>query len=97
MDLTKHKFDKPDICLRTDAVLLKEAKARGFYNGDTKYNDLFMILFYSGGEVIFKKNVDKTFKQNAWPYLRAFMGSFEPKHEEKDAISALLLSELVVA
>jgi hypothetical protein len=82
---------------RTIPELLEEAKERGFYNGNTEYNRLFSQLFFEGGKIEFKKDVDEEFKAKAWPYLRSFMGSFEPKHEEKDAICAMLMSELLVA
>jgi len=84
-------------CLGTDPTLLAEAKERGFYNGDTDHNALFNDLFFSGGKVEFQKNVDEDFKNKAWPYCRALMGSFEPKHEEKEAICSMLMSELLVA
>ena len=63
MDLKKFNFpelDKADIAfstLRTDAALLKEATSRGFYNGNTKYNEFFSTLFYSGGSIVFKKAI----------------------------------------
>lgn len=95
MNLKNYKFKEITMCMTTDPVLLEEAKKRNFYNGQTKYNALFSSLFFSGGKLDFKKNLDMELKQNALPYLKAFMGSFEPKHEEKEAISALLLSELV--
>lgn len=75
--------------------LLEESKSRGFYEGNTKYNRLFNKLFFSGGKLIFKKNISEKFKNECTGYLKCFMGSYEPKHEEKDAICALLLSELV--
>lgn len=80
---------------RADPILLAEARERGFYNGHTPYNDLFSTLFFSGGTVYFKKDLPKEFIDVAVPYLKAFMGSFEPKYEEKEAICAMLLSELV--
>lgn len=82
---------------RTDPKLLAEARERGFYNGHTPYNSLFSELFFSGGKLHFKKDLPEEFKSAALPYLKAFMGSFEPKHEEKEAICAMLLSELVEA
>lgn len=100
LDLTKFAFPKLDALdmafstLRADPALLAEARSRGFYNGHTPYNDLFSELFYSGGKVEFKKGVPEEFRKAAWSYVRAFMGSFAPKHEEKEAIAALLLSEL---
>lgn len=81
--------------IRTNPELLDEAKKRGFYNGYTPYNKLFSTLFYSGGKLNFKKDLSPEFKNKALPYMKAFMGSFEPKHEEKEAICSLLLSELV--
>lgn len=80
---------------RTDVALLEEAKARGFYLGHTLYNDLFSKLFYDGGKVKFKENLDEEFLNRAWPYCRSFMGSWEPSHEDKEAVCALLMSELL--
>jgi len=99
MDLKQYKFPKITgiiiSTIKTDKNLLEEAKKRGFYNGYTPYNDLFSELFFNGGKINFKKGLDEDFKAKALPYLKSFMGSFEPKHEEKEAICALLLSELV--
>lgn len=95
MNLKKFKFPKISLHLPTDKRLLAEAEKRGFYNGSTKYNALFSVLFFTGGSLTFKKDLDEDFRKNAFVYLKAFMGSFSPKHEEKEAICALLLSELV--
>lgn len=100
MDLKDFNFPKTsglDIAFPTfgaDPQLLKEAMDRGFYHGRTPYNKLFSTLFFSGGKLDLKPDLDPDFKAKALPYLRAFMGSFGPKHEEKEAICALLLSEL---
>jgi len=51
---------------KTEPKLLEEAKERKFYGGYTKYNDLFSSLFFNGGKVIFKKDLDKDFKKKAW-------------------------------
>jgi len=98
MNLITYKFVIPkkiSACLPTDRKLLVEAEARGFYNGDTPYNTLFSKLFFSGGELNFKSNIPPKFAEGAATYLKLFMGSFEPKHEEKEAICAMILSELV--
>lgn len=78
----------------TDPVLLKEAKDRGFMDHYNPYCKLFGTIFFRGGKVKFKDGLDESFKNKAWPYLRSFMGSFAPKHEHKQAICAMLLSEL---
>lgn len=95
MNLKSFKFPKPEVCLSTDKKLLAEAHKRGFYNGHTDYNKLFSTLFFEGGKLNFKADLPKDFKTSATRYLKSFMGSFDPKHEEKEAICALLLSELV--
>lgn len=101
MNLQEFKFPKIDgidlmfSTQRTIPELLVEATARKFYKGDTPYNRLFSKLFFNGGKVEFKKDLPGDFKINAWSYCRAFMGSFEPKHEEKEAICAMLMSELL--
>lgn len=103
MDLKTYEFPKVtglDIAFstfKTDPELLAEAKARGFYNGRTPYNRLFSTLFFNGGKLNYKADLSAEFKNAAVPYLRAFMGSFEPAHEDKEAICALLLSELCEA
>lgn len=96
MDLTKYKFQSTDsFAIKTDKALLNEARERGFYNEYTPYNKLFKDLFFKGGQVTFKPNLDQEFKKKAWSYCRSFMSSFEPKHEEKEAICAMLMSELL--
>ena len=73
--------------IKTNKNLLIEAKKRGFYNGNTKYNDLFSELFFNGGSLNFKQDINQEFKTKAIRYLKSFMGSFEPKHEEKEAMN----------
>ena len=103
MDLKKFKFPEVrgvDVAFSTfDTIpeLLEEAKERGFDGGYTEYNDLFSKLFFEGGKIEFKPDVDEEFKAKAWPYCRALMGSFAPKHEHKEAVCAMLMSELLVA
>ena len=103
MDVTKFDFpelsgpDKIFSTQKTIPALLEEARERGFYNGYTPFNKLFSELFFSGGQLKIKEGVDEEFKAKALPYLKAFMSSWEPSHQEKEAISALILSELVEA
>lgn len=101
IDLTTYKFPvttKADVAFptfNTIPELLEEARLRGFEEGDTPYNKLFSTLFFRGGKVKFKREINEDFKTSAWAYMRGFMGSFLPKHEHKEAICAMLLSELV--
>lgn len=101
MDLQTFKFpevtgaDRAFPTFKAIPELLAEAKARGFYDGDTPYNKLFADLFYKGGRIKFKPGVDEDFQNRAWSYCRAFMSSWEPSHEDKAAIAALIMSEVL--
>jgi len=95
MDITKYTFNELSVTMPTDPKLLNEAISRGFYNNHTKYNKLFSTLFFDGGTLDFKEDISIQFKANATMYLKSFMRSMIPSHGEKDAICALLLSELV--
>lgn len=101
MDLKTFKFpevrgvDMAFSIFKTNKELLAEAEERGFYNGNTPYNRLFSELFFGGGKVQFKDGIDEDFKNKAWAYCRSFMSSWEPKHEEKEAICAMIMSELL--
>lgn len=103
LDLKKFQFPKvsgADMVFPTFNTipdLLKEAEKRGFLHGNTPYNRAFSTLFFDGGRVQFKKDIPEDFKQTAWAYCRAFMASWEPKHEHKEAVCAMLMSELVEA
>lgn len=100
MDLTKYNFpkvSKVDLAFSTfDTIpeLLAEAEKRGF-DHNNKYCRYFGKLFFGGGSVVFKTGLDENFKNNAFLYMRALMGSFAPKHEHKEAVCGMLLSELV--
>jgi hypothetical protein len=101
MNLLTYKYEEtPEAgrlfpAVKTDKVLLAEAKARGFYNGYGKYNELFNALFHKGGKVQFKSGLTKEQITPLWNYCRAFMKSWEPKHEEKEAICAMIMSEIL--
>jgi hypothetical protein len=69
-------------------------REKGFYSGSTKYNDMFSSLFFSGGKIEVKKTVSDQDKEKGLRYFKALASSFSPKHEEKEAICALILSEL---
>jgi hypothetical protein len=96
LDLTKYKFpevNKIDIAFptfNTIPELLEEAKNRGFLHGHTTYNIMFSTLFFTGGKVNFKDDIDENFKTACWGY-----GSFSPQHEHKEAVCAMLMSEVL--
>jgi hypothetical protein len=99
-DLAKFQFPEVsdvDIVFSTfDTIpeLLREAEARGFAYTSGPYNELFSKLIFRGGKVKFKDGLDEDFKTRAWLYCRALMASWTPRHEHKEAVCAMLLSEL---
>lgn len=101
MNLQKYNWPKlkdADIAfsvLDTDSKLLEEAKRLGFNKSSNPYNKLFNQLFFKGGDLDYKEGLPESFKYHATRYLKAYMTSFMPRHEHKEAICALILSELV--
>lgn len=99
-DLRTHKFpevnglDTVFSTMRTDKILLAEAERLGFDRMSNPYNKIVNTIFYSGGKVIFKKDVEEDFRNRVYLYFRAFIRSWEPKHEHKEAICAYLLSHI---
>jgi len=71
------------------------ANSMEFYNKNTKYNQLFSELFFKGGTIHYKEILTDKTRENNFRYLKAVMGSFQPKHEQKDAVCAFILSKLV--
>ena len=79
--------------LKADSVLLEEARRRGFYMGHTKANQMFGRLF-GGGRIMIEPEMDMDFVRRVIPYLKALLSSFAMKHEEKEAICAMILDEI---
>lgn len=81
--------------LEAPPTLVSLAKERGLYNGNTPANDLFSKWFFGGLEKTpdFKEGVDVQRAEKALIWARCLMGSFAPKHEEKEAVCALIFSE----
>lgn len=101
MEVLKYNFPKitgADVAFPTfdtPKELSEEAKSRGFYNGRTKFNELFNQWFFEGltKSPNFKKDVDQELAQKAMNFAVCLMGSFTPKHEDKEAVCALIFSE----
>ena len=101
IDLMQYNYPNPtgaDIAFPTyDTIpeLLEEAQRRGFDNHYNPYVQLFSDLFFNGGEVVFKRGINEEKQKEIWVYVRSFMGSWAPKHEHKEAICAMLMSEIL--
>lgn len=64
-----------------------------FKRASNKWNQLFNDMFFSGISELTLKPKDGIDAKKAWRHLRAFAGSFEPKHEHKEAAFAYLCSQ----
>ena len=98
MDLSTYKFpevSKVDLAFSTFNTipeLLEEANKRNLAKGRKKFNE----LFFNGGKVEFQKDFEGSWKENAFLYARSLMGSFSPKHEDKEAVCAMIFEECLV-
>ena len=79
--------------LKADPALLEEARHRGFYMGHTKANQRFGRWF-GGGRRVIKPEADTECVRRVIPYLKALLSSYALKHEEKEAICAMILDEI---
>lgn len=88
LDMAFPTFDTP-------RKLIELAKEKGFYNGNTIWNDLFSDWIFSGLDKgpEFKKGIDEKKSQRAMNWAVVYMSSFAPKHEDKEAVCALIFSE----
>ena len=61
----------------------KKTLILGLENEDEKYNDLASKLFFNGGKIPINKNLPEEYIKNGIRMLKAIIGSYEPKHEDK--------------
>jgi hypothetical protein len=95
MDLSTYEF--PEVTevdlafptFNTPKELVLEAEKRNPIKGMKKFSE----LFFSGGEIKLKKDVQGTWKEKAYLYARALMGSWSPKHEHKQLVVGMILEE----
>jgi hypothetical protein len=64
-----------------------------FRRGHTKWNKLFSEMFFCGLRKLNLVPNDGVDADKAWAHLRTISGSFEPKHEHKEAAFAYLASQ----
>lgn len=77
------------------AGILQEAKNKGFDKDDNPFNKLFNTLFFKGGQLNWRKDVSMEDREKGGRFLKSIMRSFSPRHEDKEAACAYILSELV--
>lgn len=95
MDLSTYQF--PDVTgvdlafhtFNTIPELLKEAESRDLRKGRKKFNE----LFFNGGKLDFKDDVKGSWKEKAFEYAKALMGSYAPKHEHKESVCSMIFEE----
>lgn len=62
------------------------------HNG-TKWNKIFSHWFFNGVKNLVMTPKDGIDSNKAFRHIRCIMGSFEPKHEHKEAAVAYLMSQ----
>ena len=72
--------------------LLKYAIEQGFHKTTNPYNRAVSTLFFNGGSVIKLNDVSDEDFSKVMRYFKALIGSYAPKHENKTAECAWLLS-----
>lgn len=96
------KFDKPSHVSDLDVAFPATVKhlmpsmdsiPQEFHNGSTKWNNLVSAWFFKGLTKLDMSPKDGIEKSDAMRHIKAIMGSFEPKHEHKEAACAYLLSK----
>lgn len=101
MDLRNFKFPEPtngDYAFSTYGTipeLLQEAEERGFDLEHNPYNQYFSDLFFVGGKVSLRTDIDINYRDRVWVYCKCLMRSWEPKHEHKTAVCAMLMAEVL--
>jgi len=98
MDLSTYKF--PEVTeadfafptFNTPKELVEEAQKRSPKKGMKKFDE----LFFSGGSIKLQKDVEGTWKEGAYLYARALMGSWTPKHEHKQLVVGMIFEEVLV-
>lgn len=72
---------------------MEEIPAEFHRHAGTKWNDMFSTWFYKGISRSLLVPKDETIDQQmAMEHLAAIMGSWQPKHEHKEAACAYLMS-----
>ena len=72
----------------------KKVLTNGIEDKDRKWNDLFIRLFFEGGSVPVNREYPKEYTDKGLRMLKAVMGSFEPAHEDKKVVCAVILKNL---
>lgn len=98
MDLSTYDFPKvtdADIAFPTfdtTKELVDEAEKQNPEKGMEKFSE----LFFKGGKIKIKDDVEGTWKENALKCALALMDSFTPKHEHKKLVVGMIFEECLV-
>lgn len=59
-----------------------------------KYNEMASILFFQGGKVPVNESLPKDYQSKGLRLLKAIIGSFKPRHEDKEHVCGIILENL---
>ena len=80
--------------LKVNPDMLQKAKDNGFDKSSNPYNKMFNKQFFSGLSLSYKVDIELEYRNRILRYYRALASSFSPRHEDKEAVCAMLLSEV---
>jgi hypothetical protein len=101
MDLTKFSFPEltvADIMLPTidyDYRLFEEAKRRGFYKSKSLFNLIFPVMDTMDCKKLYRDNLEIDFIKKGCSYCLAMFSGKAIDYYEKEAVAALIASELL--
>lgn len=93
---TPRELDGVDVVFPTTTRgMMPEYKdiPKEFTSGNTKWNELVSAMFFTGLKKLELKPKPGIDQKKALRHIRYILGSFEPKHEHKEAGAAFLFNE----
>ena len=94
MNLLKYNYPTGSEVV-VDPQLLAEAKKRGYYKNTKPFTRIFWGIAFFLEEPVMKASATTEAHMNIWLYCRRLLRSWKPKHEEKEAVCTMLMSEIL--
>lgn len=90
------KLDLAFPCLEHDEMKqwIKEAEDANY---NSKFANMASLLFFNGGKVPKNKDISNEEYSVGRAYLQKWLGSYAPKHEDKELVAGYILSRISIA
>ena len=77
-----------------DKKWFKKTRAIEYKQEDIEYEEIAIKLLLNGGTIPINTNLPKEYVSLGLRVLKAILGSFEPKNEDKEKVCGLILKSL---